>query len=277
MKNGLRTLYFVGLTVMGLIIVVSVALGLREPAAQGRSLTFWLDQINRGTEVGKSSKAIREMGPQCLPWLLRQIGSRESWLHASARDFLAKRKLLNLKFRDPAELEMASFYALAELGDAAKPVFARIDFNHPRAEEFVCALGAAGPATREGLVRACSSTNKEVRIRAAMVLGKLNSNAAAPGFWQWTHSGARYGMTYGYQMTADEMIALARRLMNDPSVVVRKASEESLGYWTEMQVQTEARIQAAHRRFETEAALNLASSIEEQPEGSEPVAGPNSR
>jgi peptidoglycan/xylan/chitin deacetylase (PgdA/CDA1 family) len=185
-----RTLViFVVLTVAG---TVCCLLWPQEPVYHNRTLSAWLqdlvevdyrggagaiseaDQVRREQAI----EAIREIGPNSVPWLLRWISSSPE--RASVRDklqaLIEKLDWFKLKLperRDRSAIAVAGFRVLGPAATNALPALGRrlLDRGHSHAViECLCAIG---PVAFPEVLRAVTNSQPNVQSAAVLYLTEL--------------------------------------------------------------------------------------------------------
>src|SRR5678816_2434558 len=90
MKAGNRKQWIVGFVVLVVVVLVAVAVwpGPKEPEYQGKKLSEWLEMHN--DRPAKSTEAVRAIGTNAIPFLVRWIGTEcPAWKRKIA-DFYTK-------------------------------------------------------------------------------------------------------------------------------------------------------------------------------------------
>jgi len=174
----------VALTVMG-GVVVYLKSRTEEPRYQGRPLTYWVKRLWHPDEgvSEKAQAAIRQMGTNAVPSLIRMLGERDSkWVPVYNR---AVRKVGGecLYFRMAGSRSWLAADALRFIGPAAKDA---IPFLIANMTNWPTSAGAAGPYVYAlefigtnsivPLVNALSHQNPEVRWHAGIALPFHHTN-----------------------------------------------------------------------------------------------------
>lgn len=209
-----------------------------EPRYQGKSLSEWLEEYNRAGELSATervSEAIRAMGDQCLPFLLKTLKHKDSGLKNKLY-LLARR--WHLDFIPPYRrepLKRPALMALKVLGPNAKPIVPNLltMFENPATQrDGGMALYASGPVAIPALEKACESTNPPVRIQAAIFLALMpasyNGNARLLYTWQSSFPGADPQMYIGGPTSPDLTLNLAYQAKHHKDPNVRRATVEAL-------------------------------------------------
>jgi len=164
----------------------------RQPVYGGKALTLWLRTYAPSSSSGlhslewnEADDAVRHLGTNCIPILLRMIRQKDSpaklWLVAFAQKHgLTKR----IHFVPAAERNVAASRAFIALGDIAKdavPALVKMYDENLSAESrgaIEDALGWIGPAAKSAiplLVRATTNANPRVRANALWALGEIHA------------------------------------------------------------------------------------------------------
>jgi HEAT repeat protein len=167
---------------------VSNLLEPREPSYHGRTLSSWLDGMDAdpNPEDGPEEAAIREIGTNALPNLLKWIPSHDSSLKTGWINFVNQQDWLPLHptfARSRSEYAAAAFQVLGPAGAPAVPGLTVLLHHHDpqvRADAALCLGEIEGGATTAlpELGRALTDTDDDVRRQAAWALGNIHENAA---------------------------------------------------------------------------------------------------
>jgi hypothetical protein len=177
--------------VVGAALLAVAALGVwlsllarpREPVYRGRALSAWLDDLQTRPDGStylpdKSVAAVRAIGPEALPTLLRWLRERDSLINRHAEDLVWSVGVTSYEERKFDRL----LYAFRTLGPAARsayPAVVELLLNSPDAMQRIharnCLLEADGPGTMRLLAAGLKSPNRKVRLRAAEALSSLRS------------------------------------------------------------------------------------------------------
>jgi len=158
--------------------------GPREPTYQGRTLTFWLSQLDASwMPPGSSSRieaehAIRSIGTNALPFLLKWTAARDSLLKKNLMAWAKKQSLVKVRFHSDEEYHAKADGGFAALGDVAKPaVPALIELLNQRdtmvrvaAEYDLMWIGPEAQDAVPALVGCLNDSNGLVRFRATRCL-----------------------------------------------------------------------------------------------------------
>jgi len=145
----------------------------REPFHHGKLLSTWLEDLNSTSlhtqDTAKS--AIREMGTNAVPALVRILRANDSPLKLRLLELARKQALLRLYFRTAEERHRVAIKGCRALGPLARPAIpALIGFlNNPdTANEAAYSLAVIDEGIFP-LTRAVTNRNYEATIRSAAV------------------------------------------------------------------------------------------------------------
>jgi hypothetical protein len=224
----------------GALIVIAVgvlgwALSSREPTYQGRSLSFWLEEINEAGSLETCEPAlgaIRAMGTNALPFLLKNIKvGNKSWfqnrMFAVAKRFPKLGRMLPASTRNQGP----SCLALKALGTNASPIvleLGRLSADPKTTRWAALALFSIGPVAASGLEIGCASTERGIRANSANFLCKIADGEHRTWSWGW-NPGANGKNQFGIGTIMDEDDARAlAKLLRHANPSVRRASAEAL-------------------------------------------------
>ncbi|EEF57880.1 HEAT repeat domain-containing protein [Pedosphaera parvula] len=134
----------------------------REPVYQGKRLSYWLEQYEKGFKPGTppplAEEAIRHIGTNALPVLFKMITARDSQAKKLAMHWSARQKVIKFHFETDSAMRRQALVGYSALGYTAEPQVPQL-----------CLL-----LTNDSL--------PEVRMNAATVLGLIGGEArlAAP-------------------------------------------------------------------------------------------------
>ena len=193
MKN--RRIIFILLAVLLVGLLVFCFTGPTEPTYKGRKLTSYLrgpwEQIDGpqtdNPHFGPDIAAIRAIGTNGIPTLLRLIQAHDPPWKAKMISFLNRQKIIHLDIRDARrrrELGIEGFYILAELARPAVPDLIQLTY-HREPDTRLAALNSLlrVPAGKEihvaVLTRLLQDTNSDVSLAAAFGFAENYPEAAA--------------------------------------------------------------------------------------------------
>lgn len=158
----------------------------REPVYDGKSLSEWM--IELGTESDDSldlpEYAVRQMGTNALPALLRMIRSRDSRFKLKLMELAAKQSLIPVHFTPASARQWRAIWAFRALGPAAVPALTNL-LGDPNATVFVRQYAAVSLGQYENqakaavpaLLQAVNDPDAQVRTAAAASLKKIDPEA----------------------------------------------------------------------------------------------------
>ena len=182
-------LVFALLAVITLVVVAILASHSQEPVYQGKRLSVWLqDYGDGGSSVGApvTDEAIRQMGTNAIPWLLKLLHSKDSNLKVALTRLLGKQSVIQFRFTFASAHYGRACRAFKALGPTAKaavpPLIELLD--NQEAGDFAAvgdfaawSLAAIGPESVQPLIPALADGNPVVRARAADALGRIGPSA----------------------------------------------------------------------------------------------------
>jgi len=153
-------------------------------------LTRWLgtyapaSSANRGShEWNEADEAVRHIGTNCIPILLRMIRATDSPLKLRLVALAKKYRIMKISFVPASERNVAASRAFITLGDTAKnavPALVKI-YGENITTDSQSAIGNAlawiGPAAKPAipvLLRALTNSNAQVRASALWALGDIH-------------------------------------------------------------------------------------------------------
>jgi hypothetical protein len=116
-----------------LVVIATIAwhaLSNREPSYSGKRLSVWLDELveleprKRMDPQAPPVQAVRPLGTNAIPWLMKELKYRSEPWAWRINDLLAKQQFIKYRFPDASKHNArgtAGFEALGELGVAAIP------------------------------------------------------------------------------------------------------------------------------------------------------------
>ncbi len=195
----------------------------REPEYDGRKLTQWLklylQSPNRFTDSQQAAEAVRHIGTNALPWLLKWTdyqppGWRMSLATnapaAARRPGYFRSAYLRLLNRPADDLNWLARFGFEILGPQARPALPEVqkrmvDWGQPWRASISMQIYThiEGPGGVPALVSALGSTNANCRQSAAYCLATLGANGAPAA-------------------------PMLRNALNDPDPVVRRFASAAL-------------------------------------------------
>ena len=181
---------------LGLIVVLGVAITAaaffalrpREPVYQGKPLSEWIDRLNVGSDeqIQVAEEAVRHLGTNGLPALIRMIDSEDSWLKTKIMQLAEKQSFLKLPLVSGRIDQFRAVNAFHVLGAEAKPASSdllKLVENGPDAVRCfaLCALADIGPdeSAVPTLVNCLNDYTRAdyTRFKAAFALGAMGPRA----------------------------------------------------------------------------------------------------
>lgn len=159
----------------------------KEPSYQGKSLSVWLVDLRwaGAAKNDRAVEAIRQIGTNGLPHLLRLLRSHNSSVRRDLRAWL--QKLPFLKIAPPSQVDFrwqaaCAFKVLGPLAKPAMPELAKLLKRRINPGYVTTALAAVGPDSVPILRETLAGDDHQIRICAATALGTLGPTAreAAP-------------------------------------------------------------------------------------------------
>jgi len=175
-----------------LLLIVWVCFILRQdsrrPVYHGKTLTLWLQtytSANRGApEWKEADEAVRHIGTNALPVLLRLISAKDSALELRLVALARKQRLIKIHFVPAAQRNIQASRAFIVLGDTAKgavPALVKM-FDEGLSADSLSAIEDSltwiGPAARPALpvlLRTATNSNSRVRANALWALGEIHA------------------------------------------------------------------------------------------------------
>ena len=197
-----------------------------EPSYQGKKLSAWLEEARQNGELSDAladiqldtpaAKAIRSMGEEALPVLIRMARSRDTALRRKVREFWEEHDWMTFRPEEFADIQMKAAYGFLALGPAARPAVSELTsmLNDPAAEVRTMAafaLGKIGPGASN----------------AVPALQKLIQNPSPPPTYGKWRIEDRYIGTYALGQIGPAARPALRQIMaltNDAEYVVRTAA-----------------------------------------------------
>jgi len=167
------------------VAVLLVASRTREPIYQEKRLSEWLEDFDSFFEVERrknAEEALRQMGTNVLPFLVRELRARDSWLKRKMLKLTPKPLLVRMPITVFAhvrrERAVAGFRALGTFGRPALPELSGLLNDKETASYAARAICQMGNDAVPPLMDALNSREPAVRSAAAEGLYWLKSDAA---------------------------------------------------------------------------------------------------
>ena len=186
MKRGRAITLVVLLTIIA-TVVAFIALRPHEPVYQGKRLGEWLnewDTFNVDTNA-PTAEAIRQMGTNAFPHLIRLLRSKDSALKRKLMELLEKQSLIRIDLEsadDHHQQGRAGFYVLGNLAAPAIPELSKLLNAEDTSLDAAVVLIFIGPEAVLTLAQALTNSNATVRasVASALAQAKWNAKAAVP-------------------------------------------------------------------------------------------------
>lgn len=182
------------------VVAAAVALGLRfgerEPEWKGKKLSVWMERHLPSSAANppygspgwlEAQEAIKAIGTNGIPTLLRMIGATENDLGARVRRLARKQRFVNVQYRHAQGLNEEAEYAFELLGEqaaAAVPGLIEIYKGARSRDSQRCAalslghIGRPAGAALPVLIADFGHTNEQVRFYAVSAVGKIGGEPA---------------------------------------------------------------------------------------------------
>jgi HEAT repeat protein len=242
------------LSIIGLLIIAWIAGAVsssREPEYEGRKLSQWLEDLRRPSSASPSASllartnamiAIRQMGTNAVPYLVRMLHAKDSRLKTKWMDLLSRQRWIDFHFHFDFERRGDGLRGLGILGPAARaaiPDVAKLLDDRNFAQQAAYTLHQIGPETAPVLSQALKSTNTWTRSRAAGVLGVSGDKASVPSLMAAlkdsdfiTKSTAARALSR-FPEQADVIVPALIGCLDDPNDTFRMNAARALGAFGE--------------------------------------------
>lgn len=212
------------------------------PENQGLKLSTWLEKLDPSQpseEQVKAQEAIRAIGTNCIPHLIRLLQREDSRLAEFCLWFNRRQSFLRLGVT-PAEVHqqraLAAFRALGQSVNPFVPQIAALLANPSTAKAALNALSNGGEAAVPGFTQALTNVNPEVRSRAAHELGYRRTGDGTVELLIETlndeHPEVRSAAAYALiRFSADHELIIPALIetLEDPDAGVRSMAAQALG------------------------------------------------
>ncbi|EEF57889.1 HEAT domain containing protein [Pedosphaera parvula Ellin514] len=154
----------------------------KEPSYQGRYLSDWLEEVwylDGGVDP-EAEKAVRQIGTNAIPYLLKLAITRDSALKAKVTAILPEKWFVSYATRS-AHNHFSAAFGFDALGSAAEPAVPTLiglldDKDDDIRKTATRSLGSIGPEAQNaipGLIRHLSDPNQDVRVCSAEALNNI--------------------------------------------------------------------------------------------------------
>ena len=112
--------------------IVFLASAPREPTDNGKKLSAWLDELaaldysKRGDPHTQQAQAVRAIGTNALPWLLKDLRADGSRLHWRLNQILDRQSVINYRFPDINRRLSRAAIGFQTLGEIAEPAISEL-------------------------------------------------------------------------------------------------------------------------------------------------------
>jgi PBS lyase HEAT-like repeat len=245
------------LTLAGIAIICLAAWKMfapRQPTYNGKLLSYWLSRYeNRilgkaalnSSEQQEADKAVREIGTNAIPYLLKLAGRKDSALKQRMLSIYRRQSFLKLPIHDAQFYHVEAscgFVALREKAKPAVPGLIRLlkDADHQVREIAASDLGMIGPEAEEAIPAILPLLDEQNRgtptLEAMMALGGIHRrpDIVLPRLLEFVN-GDRKGWNYQspaldaigrYGSDAKDLAPVIITFLDDPDSS-RKSSAES--------------------------------------------------
>jgi hypothetical protein len=217
----------------------------KEPVYQGRRLTQWLESFDTssGTSRALANKAVREIGTNALPVLVKMLSGEKTWKQ-KAISTLDKQPLIKIPksgLDSTLPRALSAFQALGETAKPAVPLLSELLKREDTAYQGAFALAAIGPDGVSCLVEALTNESTQVRVCAAWALGSISFTSPPvvialvkslddPHFNVRLIAARSLGQIH---QQPDIGVAALARTIRDTNALVRKEAVTALGLFGE--------------------------------------------
>lgn len=190
-----RLVIWIVVTLAGIGCAITVCLlQPGEPQFGGRRLSEWLANLdrqhNRRSQIERAEKAVRCIGPNALPFLLRMLQTSDSAFKRKGIEMARKQSVIAFQFPDENQRlnwALAGFHALGSEAESAVPtLIAWIEAKGVTTDtrtrcRALAAIREIGPPASNAipaLLAALNDKEKWVRSNAAIALGAVGQRPA---------------------------------------------------------------------------------------------------
>ncbi len=222
-RTEMRKLFLAGLVVAALVGLAWLVLRPHEPVYQGKTLSFWMvgydgGRYNRAHPKGPpptlldANEAIRQIGTNAIPTLLRMLRERDSEFKSAMMGLLWKQHLIRIPFSSYPR-NYTALEAFKVLGPGAGIAVPRLiemfetdtgPFTQQAVPVILGCVGKPAEAAIPTLLRALTHTNEIVRKDAIFALRRIRAEP---------------------KLVVPALI----KCLDDPDIVVRASAARALG------------------------------------------------
>jgi hypothetical protein len=171
------------MTAVAAVFVFALSLGhlrnAKEPAYQGKPLSYWLNSPQEGMKV---NEAVLAIGPANMPFVRADLRARDSQVTLWFRRLMQKQSVINYHYVPAHSRHERAIRACYILGTNAVVALPELEalLNEPKPNsQLAAAIGRTGLSGTLVLIRAMTHTNREVQSEAtgAIQISYLGPNA----------------------------------------------------------------------------------------------------
>ncbi|MEY2429428.1 MAG: hypothetical protein QOJ40_2313 [Verrucomicrobiota bacterium] len=228
-----------------------------QPAYAGKSLSYWMDRYDNrmfstaprtnDNDTLEADKALREIGTNAFPFLLRMVARKDSALKAKLIAIYRKQTWLELPIRDAEYYHTKSTYGFAALHGMARPAVPNLIRLLKDQDSEVRAAAAAnlaliGPEAEEAipaLLPLLDEQNHGISILNAMgALGQIHRkpDVVLPRLVEfldgdrkdWNYASAALDAIGRFKSDARHLAPLIASFLNDPVTSKRDSADSAL-------------------------------------------------
>jgi HEAT repeat protein len=172
---GILAILLAGVSVAMVLVLRSV----REPALEGRLLSEWLTDLrSQNTETrSNATAALRQLGPQAVPFLLADLNRNDSFLKARTIELLNMIPSFRTRLMSESQRHQRSISVLRQLKPHTKEVIAALNAHLLNTNSGIAALNALIPVGEREPISAESVESLTIALRSADV--RVRRTAAA--------------------------------------------------------------------------------------------------
>ena len=142
----------------------------REPVYQGKGLSVWLEDPRPDWVRPTTGRAIRAMGTDALPTLLKMVQIRDSTVRRAFRELCNRQALLRLHIRPVEDIQREAVRGFMALGPIAKPAVPKLarllEDDDPQVRYYAAlCLGSLGPTSHDAVPALSSYLTRLLKTR----------------------------------------------------------------------------------------------------------------
>jgi HEAT repeat protein len=175
--------------IIALVLVLAgtgvVVLWPRQPSYGGKTLASWLRNLQGTTPAirGEAQEAIRQIGTNALPILVRKLRAEDSPMRIRLFRWLRRTSILGIPMREAEDWRLRAADACGALGPMAEPAIPDLlEASKKSVNSYnvtMRALSDVGAPAVNPLISALTNANSTVRQAAAGALGYMGPQAQA--------------------------------------------------------------------------------------------------